>query len=284
MLKLLRAGVYRYCKSVAWWVCVAASFLAAIICVQAEVGIYSSVVDATPLLFVQIIFACLISLIAGREVSENLIRNKILAGHAKEKALLSEVLLGIAACLILLLVFIITLTAQIGELLSAIPLKVKVLVLLGTILLSIVCIMIDVLISLFFRHYAVSAIVCLLLAVGMAFGAGELQTALQQPEFTTGMEFVYNGKTGKHEVEFVQIKNPNYVQGNRRLFYRFLLNVLPYGHGIEYASVMTDHIQNEDPFQKENGVVIDDNLYYAGGVILFLGVLGMFYFKRKDLK
>ncbi len=284
MLKLLRAGAYRYCKSVAWWVCVAASFLAAIICVQAEISVYSTGIDATPLLFMQIIFACLISLITGREVSENLIRNKIVAGHAKEKALLSEVLLGIAACLILLLVFMITLAVQIDGLLSAIPLKVKALMLLGTILLSIVCIMIDALLSLFFRHYAVSAIVCLLLAVGMAFGAGELQTALQQPEFNTGMEFVYNDKTGKHEVELVQIKNPNYVRGNRRLFYRFLLNVLPYGHGIEYALVMTDYIQNEDPFQKENGVVIDDNLYYAGGVILFLGAFGMFYFKRKDLK
>lgn len=281
MLKLLYAGIYRYCKSAVWWTCVASSVILGVICALSDIGVHSSGVSPSPMFLLQLVFACLAALLVGREVSDHLIRNKLIAGHGKGKVLLSELILNVLASAILLILFLLTIALLNHGALSAVPMNVKATMLLGVILLNVVCVVINVLVSVFIHHCAVSAIVCLLLVCGMCLGAGELSTALNQQEFITETELAYQ-ENGLYEVVHTQVRNPNYVGGARRKMYQLLLNVLPYGHCIEYANVVSDYMQREDPFEK--GVEIGDNAYYAAGTVLILSVAGIFLFKRKELK
>ena len=96
MTKLLRAGISRYMKSVAFWVIVAISLILGLI--AGAVTDYNSSINMLGLL---IVIAIMISLMIGTEFSDGIVRNKLIMGHSKGKVFLSELLLSMISSTVL---------------------------------------------------------------------------------------------------------------------------------------------------------------------------------------
>ena len=282
MVKLLRAGVRRYLRSVIWWLSMAASIICGTL--FGDMTSRESYAEAYPLLYLHVIFACLIALSVGREVSERVIRNKIVAGHTKKSVLLSELILAVSACLLLTVLFLIPMGMLTVEVYSSVPLGVRMTVLAGIMLASTVCSVIDVLICMLIHNRAVSAVVCLILVIGMSLAGTELYTALSQKEFVRDPVFTYNDKTGALDVTMKQERNPRYVDGDQRRVYRFIINCIPYGQAEEYAVIVSDYMQKDLPIDDEQNADLSYNAYYSAGFMIVLVTVGLLAFRRRDLK
>ena len=95
MTKLLRSGISRYMKSMAFWIIVAISLILGLIAgaVTDYLGIN--------MLGLLIVIAILISLMIGTEFSDGIVRNKLIMGHSKGKVFLSELLLSMISSTVL---------------------------------------------------------------------------------------------------------------------------------------------------------------------------------------
>ena len=283
MDKLMRAGIRRYLRSPIWWISVAAALGFGVL--FGEYIPRNHMLEAFPFIYLHLIFACLISLAVGREVSERVVRNKIVAGHTKTKILFSELCLAVIACLILEVLFLTPFISRGGEMLAKLPLDVWMSALFGTLLFNIVCVVINVLISMLIHNRAVSAIACILLVLVMSIGAAEIDTALKQREFVRTPEFIYNEETGLREVIIKQgQENPNYVSGCKRKLYIFLNRCIPYGQAGIYVDTMNDYLQNDLPISEEQEAALQNNWCYSVGVTVVLAFAGAFLFRRRDIK
>ena len=97
MKNLLRAGVRRYTYNIVFWLSIVFTIVVSVLSAKNTREFYF---DDFYCILIFFAFAVLISWIVGRENDEGIFRNKVVSGHTKGQIYISELILGVGACLI----------------------------------------------------------------------------------------------------------------------------------------------------------------------------------------
>ncbi len=106
--------------------------------------------------------------------------------------------------------------------------------------------------------------ICILTAFALFFVTISLYSALAQPEMSEAAVMT----DGEMSIEMMP--NPNYISGIKREIYQFFLDFLPSGQCAQIANL-------EAPHPIRMGI-------YSVIIIVLSNVLGIFGFRKKDIK
>lgn len=173
------------------------------------------------------ILAAGISLFVGMEYSDGTIRNKLIVGYSRKQIYFSNLLTAAASCCLVILAHGIV-TFSIGRLFfggfQIAPGEIIISVA-NALLTSVVYGAIFVCVTMNISNKAASAVVSLVLALGLLYGTSYLASAVMAPEMTYGtVTFTQNGVTHSD-----LMPNPAYISGIKRLIYELLYDLLPTG-------------------------------------------------------
>ena len=179
MSNLLRAGLARYFKHPLTALAAVASL------VTGGIGGRNAVytIDDVYLIALFIAFAAFISLFVGREHGEGGFRNKAVTGYTKGQIFCSEWLLHTAFCLAMLLLFLIGFAPLAHEVLAPVPMGMLALITLCLVMMTVAVITLLCTLSLLISQRAVSAILSVLLVIGLLFASYTIDSALQRPRY-----------------------------------------------------------------------------------------------------
>lgn len=275
MNKLMGANLMRLKKDKIFWIC--AAMMAAIGATVALVAGGSDPQGFTidRVFFVYAIpleFACAVfcSLFIGTEYSDGTIRNKIVVGHSRLSVYLANFLTCALAGLVLAGAYIIPMLA-IGILrLGFFTMGTgPVLALIGISLMMMLAVCaIFTLIAMLCQNKAFVAVLCLVGLLAMLFGSAWLNSRLNEPEMYDS--YVYMDNSGAMETAPSE-PNPNYLSGNKRAVFLFLLELQPAGQ----ALLFTDSMSFAHPWLLP---------LYSLLIIVLTGGAGLAVFRRKDLR
>ena len=278
MRKLVTASFSRLWKNRIFW---AEIGLTALLSVFIVISNYSPEVQAsessrlclddvffTMYLMLGFILAAGISLIVGSEYSDGTIRNKLIIGKTRTQIYFANLFACIIpSCIVLMLHGIISF--GIGYFLWGnfkMPPSQVGIVLLSALLTTFVFSALFVAISMNCSNKAVTAVISLLIVLGLTMLTSTIGNALSETEIT------YDGIT--YTIDSIQfgneIPNPAYISGTQRTVYEFVYDLLPTGQ------LMQMYILDFDRCAR----------WPVLSVVFFLLVtaVGYFMFRRKDIK
>lgn len=275
MSRLLSANFMRLRCSKVFWICTAvmAGFAAVMQWFNyrdmgegVDIVLESDLLVFVPL--VGIVAAAFVGLFTGTEYSDGTIRNKVVIGHRRLDIYLSNLITAAAAgavmCAAYLALYSLIGVAVIGAFTTA----------LKEILIQILCVMvlsaalsaIFTLLAMNNQNKAVSAVICMLLALGLLFAGSYVNGRLEEPEYMGGYYMDESGTLREAEQE----KNPRYLEGTERKIYQFLYDFLPGGQQIQLGSGGAPQ-----PWKLMGYSVIITVVTTAAGVLIF---------RKKDLR
>lgn len=303
MSKLLHAGIRRYCRSIIFWLCI---FLTVVI--GAWSGYQSRQRHGFEMMYVcaeLAIMAILMIWMVGREYEEGIFRNRFVAGFRKGTVYLSELLLGLGACLLLFLIFALLYGAFNSYLLYVLPGSVSVRIVLCFLFINLGVAALFVTISSLIRHRAVTLIVSVLLVTVMAIAGDYVHNALGQPEYYYIVPDRVETSDTVQELtpllEEYRVKNEYYLDGWLRPVAQVLddLNFLQSieeelaalarytgfasydnGRGFTYW----DSPDSQFSYEEGQDEMYTENLYYAPVILVVTSVLGYCLFRKKEFK
>ncbi|HCT16130.1 MAG TPA: ABC transporter permease [Ruminococcaceae bacterium] len=215
-----------------------------------------------------ILLAVLTSLFVGNEYSNGTIRNKIIAGHRRICIYLSNLIVCIAAGIVMCAAYTVP-HVCLGLLLNGrfgSPARTVILYIgLSAALITAVATLF-VLIAMLCQNKAHTAAGCILLAFILLLFGVYITSSLNEPEYLPAYTYIENGVT----VEEPETKNPNYVSGTKREIYEFLQDFMPGGQMLQLADM-----------EVENPPIL---AVYDGIIFIAATACGIIAFKRKDLK
>ncbi|MDL2258177.1 ABC transporter permease [Eubacteriales bacterium OttesenSCG-928-K08] len=220
-------------------------------------------------IIVPVLAAVFCSLFLGTEYSDGTMRNKLMIGHSRAVIYLSSLIISITATLLMCLAFLLGVCAVGIPLLGGLttPLPHFFIMLLGSVVLVCAVCAILTVICMLISNKAIIAIVSILCMVGLLLLAISIDSRLQEPEFYSNVVFTENGTV--HPPDEL-IPNPAYLTGAKRAVYEYAYDILPTGQALQYSRMSAEHLWQMP-------------LYSLA--ILFLSTwLGVFFFKRKDLR
>lgn len=236
MRKLLHANLNRLCKDKIFFAEIAFSAIFSVFIVIAnyspeiqamENKLYLEDVFFTMYLILGFILAAGISLIVGTEYSDGTIRNKLIVGKTRPQIYFSNLIASaIPSCLVLIVHGIIT--YGIGYFLFGnfkMSIEQVITALVSALMVTFVFSALFTAIAMNCSNKAITAVVSLLLVLGLVYFSSAIGNALSEPETT------YDGVTITTDgVEFGdEIKNPAYVKDSQRTLYEFVYDLLPTG-------------------------------------------------------
>lgn len=224
MSKLLHAGVRRYFRSKIFWIALGAALLLGLI--LGVVTHNEMYLEDTRVNGAFIIFAVLISIQIGTEHEDGIFRNKIISGHTKGKIFISELILGIGACLIIFLSIAALFTLTNTGMLSKLPADILIKTFLAFLCVNIAIAALFVTLSALIPHRAFSPIVCILIFLALMVAAASLHELLDRPQFLYDHITDHNGQLIPNGDPR---QNPNYIGGALRHIFEFMLDFLPQG-------------------------------------------------------
>ncbi|MBQ8861947.1 MAG: hypothetical protein IJ021_04295 [Clostridia bacterium] len=234
MLKLIRAGIFRYMHSTAFKVCSALSFISGLLFAY---GIYKDVSLRESWFFIAtVIFAALISISVGGEISL-CTKNKLAAGYSKTQIFFSELICACLAVLFLFALFFALSFVMNMRLLPHIPLKLALSYIFGFMCISVLFVTVFFFITCIIPKKAVAAILCLVLSVSLYYTSTQVENALSKPEFLRHATMDENGEWVKFETE-----NPEYIKEPLRGAYTFYRNINPFGQREEYEEIIYPYL------------------------------------------
>ena len=277
MSNLLRAGLARYLKNPLAVIAAVASLVIGLL--GGRNAVFT--VDDVYLIALFIAFAAFISLFVGREHGEGGFRNKAVTGFTKGQIFFSEWLLHTVFCLCLLLLFLVGFAPLAHEVLSPVPARV-----LALIALCFVCMMVAVVtllcvLSMLVSSRAVSAILSVLLVIGLLFASYGINDTLSRPKY-----YMIGRYDEENVLTLEQKEDPRYVDGAARTFLTHLNYALPLGQsepliqfiGIwNYEETWVDHDFSQLKIVKFLPL-------YSLGLTALVGGIGYVIFRRRDLK
>lgn len=226
-------------------------------------------VDSTLFTFLFIIgiaLSILIGLFVGTDYNDGTIRNKIITGQSRTNIYMANFITSAAAGLILC-IWGLAVNLAIGIPLFGIP-KIPWPFLgslfLDAVLASIAYAAIFNLISMLCSNKSHTVILCILTALVLFFLAIFLYSALSQPEMYEAA-VITDGET-----HIEMMPNPGYLTGIKREIYQFFMDFLPGGQCAQIANLEVAHPVRMGIYS----IIITS-------VSTFLGI---FYFRRKDIK
>lgn len=276
MIKLLSTAFARLRRNKVFWLAVLVSFAVSAVnilnsCRHYDPEIISEInnldhyyFDIIPML--SIVFAAFTGLFLGTEYSDGVIRNKIISGHTRSNIYLSDFIVTFFASLCMLI-------AVLAGGLVGIPtfgwLKMPT----GQFILYIViCVMFTAALSAIFTfigmlisNKAASAVLSILLSLGLILVASVIFNALGEPEMSSGAIITMDG------IQMMEPHpNPRYIGGTLRKVFQFIIDFLPTGQGIQMANS-----EIASPVQM---------ILYSVFITFGVSAGGIFTFRKKNLK
>lgn len=205
------------------------------------------------------------SLFLGTEYGDGTVRNKLIAGHTRQNIYLANLTVSFTASLCMLL------TWFLGGLIG-VPILGFWKMGSGVLLYILLAVCFTAAFSAIFTaiamlcpNRAISAVLVILVFLGLMLWGSTLYNRLSQPEFTNDVLITADGiQMGD------PVPNPSYLTGNARKVYEFLLDVLPAGQGIQLFDLTVAH-----PLR----------MVIASFVVTAVTTMGgIFIFQRKNLK
>lgn len=273
MIKLLNAGFERLRKNKIFWLLITFTIGLALILIftqYSDMKEYNEVKKIEQLILnysmmMGIVIAIFTSLFLGVEYSDGTIRNKISIGHKRINIYLSNLIIIAITSLFSYILFMLLIS------IIGIPLFGKITISISTLLSLIGCGLLMVIslssiftfIAMMISNKTITAIVSIMLAFGLMFGALICLLNLDR------QEYVQQGSLVNEEIKYEEVKNPKYPSEKERKIYQTLLDVNPAGQGFQIAG----RIANVKilPF------------YSLGIVVIFTGI-GIMLFNKKELK
>lgn len=263
MSKLLYANFSRMIKSKLFLIGLGFMFFAgSFLCFQQYrqlVGYHAQVkLDSTFFVYtlmIGVISAIFCSLFVGVEYNDGTMRNKIIAGYKRTEIYFSNLIVNIVASFLMcgsyMLANLVVGIPMIGTL--TIPASKALTIVLGSLITVVAFCSIFTMISLLVSSKAIAPIMCILFVfLSIAF-LNEVQRVLDNPPTW------YDGTV-----------NTAYVGGEEREKLEFIYNVFPAGQEMQYAR---RDIKN-----------INEMCLYSAGVTVIATGLGVFFFRRKNIK
>lgn len=305
MNKLLRSGMRRYVHSIVFWLAIAVTVATAIVCGYNARDLYF---DDVYIIIELAATAAMVSWLVGREYGEGIFRNKVVSGHSKGRVFMSELIMGVGACVGMYLIFVAIFLCFNSYIIGAVPVAPAMKIFVSCLLANACIAAIFVTVSCLIPQRAIVAIVNILLVFAMSFAGYSLQKQLNQPEFISEYDFKevsYVDSAGDVHVEFEPdwdterlVENKRYVDSPLREIYGVVNNILPYSHVIDAESFTSNWFGYNDYFggestwensanldvPSENNQELNSNLIYSAIVFLFVSCIGYICFRRKDLK
>ncbi len=275
MRKLLRADFSRLWKDKIFWLGTLFMFGLGIFAVCSK---YSDIIRYNAhsflddvllvyVLYVGFLSAIFCSLFLGTEYSDGTIRNKMVVGHLRTSIYLSNWLTSIVAAIIMAAVFLLsycTLGSFLLEAPGTPPRRLLFYMLAG---IFTVCAFVSMysMLAMLITKKSSSAVICLLVFIGLLILAMTIKAKLDAPEFIPAYSMAKDG------VEKLSPEpNPKYLQPAARKVYQFFLDLLPAGQGIQLVRLDVLH-----PFLI---------MLYSVMISIITTAAGIFNFKRKDIK
>lgn len=222
-------------------------------------------------LTIAILIPAFVSLFVGTEYSDGTIRNKMIIGHTRTCIYLSNLIVCSTAGLGFCISYII------GVIVAGLPLytidtgilESTVILVLCSFVMSIAFTALCVLTAMLCQNKALTAVINILTAFCLLVISLYITSRLSQPEVYPG--FGLNTETGKVEMA-EDVPNPSYLRGTEREVYQFFNDFLPTGQAV--------NITQAGGTAQSPGLL---TAYSASIIIVSTGV-GMFVFKKKDIK
>ncbi|MCQ4637714.1 ABC transporter permease [Anaerovorax odorimutans] len=220
-------------------------------------------------ILVGIVAAVFCSLYLGTEYSDGTMRNKLIVGHTRPGIYLANLIVCISAGFLMVLAYLIPAIGLGMPLLGTFSAdgKIIVLTLLGSLIMVLALTAIFTLVSMLIQNKAFAAVVAIVGIFALLFAAISIANILNAPptyegySFTNDSGVVQSGET---------IPNPRYVSGTKREVYETVLEILPTGQALEYASMGAAHTWRM-------------SLYSLAITVITTGA-GILVFRRKDIK
>lgn len=218
------------------------------------------------LFIIGIVMSVLISLFIGTDYSDGTIRNKIIIGQSRNSIYAAN-LVTCAFMGLLLFLWGLAVNLAIGIPLFGMPqmpANTFGLLFLDSLLAIIAYASIFNVIGMLCSNKAHSVMICILTAFVLLFIAIFIYSELAQPEMYEAIS-ITNG-----ESSLEMMANPNYISGIKREIYQFFMDFLPSGQCSQIGNLEVPH-----PFRM--GI-------YSLLIIIVSNILGIFCFRKKDLK
>ena len=297
MYNLLRACSWKYIKSTAFWVSLIGAAICGVLCWPSH-GL-DTFIDVSDVLsaVVYMICAAMISLNVGKEYSDGTFRNKIIVGHTKAKIFLSEMLVGLAACALVYLVFAVSFSAVCAERVFGIKSEALIRIPMAILLASLGLSAMFVLISMLCSNKSVALIVTLVTLLVMVIAVDMAGTALWRSEMHTEKyipHVVMDETTGEPIIDptnggYVLVTDndpkyidPNYISEPTRAVLTAIYDVLPAGAIDQYVAEIYPYFEGKFPNQYD---LYPRYLPYVSAVVLAVLIFaGAMLFAKKDIK
>lgn len=279
MNKLLKANFSRLKSETSLWLVAGATLGIAIAFVLdrgmisrnpnydgAEITLNSVMFEFLP--FIGLLFAVFTAPYIGKEYSDKTMRNKLIVGHKRENIYISNYIICFVGSLFIYAMLLVggfavgipylgSWQGDISTLITYILMGVFFTASLASVL-TMLCMLCS--------KRSVSAVACVILALGLMILASSIYNALSEPEMTRELiSYTVDG------VELGDpVPNPMYVGGFKRTVCEFLVQFLPTGQGILIANEEVTH------------PVL--NIIYSMATTVIVNFCGIAAFKKKDIK
>lgn len=218
--------------------------------------------------FMVVLSAVLASLFLGTEHSDGAIRNKIIVGNRRHQIYLANLSAVYLGSLLLCACFLVPYLAVGIPLLGFYQTEISVILLnlLTAAVLMLAVTSIYTALTMLNQNKAIVVAVCILLSFAILMVGAYINAALTAPEFLDGISI--DQATGVLQQEV--IPNPRYLRGTMRKVFEFFYDFLPGGQAIQLSSM-----EVAAPWRL---------MAYSLAISLVSSTVGIFFFRRKDLK
>lgn len=221
--------------------------------------------------FSGIFIAAFMGLFISVEHSDGTLRNKLTVGHTRAAVYLSNLIVCAAASVVFTAAWVVGGMVGIPVLgFWSIGADQLLLAAVVSVLSAITISTVFLLVSMLSTNKAVTAVVCILLSLGLIVTASYFYNDLCEPEMVSGMTITMEG--GLQIMD--PTPNPYYVAEPLRTAYVSIVNILPTGQQMLLANIKSGENFSVYPLQ-------------IGGSVLLTALttaVGLFLFRRKDLR
>ncbi len=207
------------------------------------------------------------SLFSGTEYSDGTIRNKLIVGHTRFSVYCSSLLVSLSASISVALAFALPYMVLGFSMLEAPKASAGVLFFMALLSLFVITAYVSIfhMLSMLITKKSTSAVICMLAFIVLFVLAIVIKGKLDAPEFVQNYSMTIDG------IELMSPEsNPKYLQPEARRVYQFFFEVLPSGQSLQIAAIDVVH-----PYLL---------MLYSAVTSAAITVLGIFFFKKKNLK
>ena len=279
MSRLLSADFAKLKKNKFFWLCMAGMAVFALFMKIMDYVSMREYSDSVPsfesllliyTLVIGFLMAAFISLFVGTEYSDGTIRNKLIIGHTRVSIYLSNLITCFAAGVMMCLAYLIPALA-VSVLLcrsDTTDFRMLLLMILYSFVLTLAFTSLYTLAGMICQNKALTAVITILVICFFSVASIYISAKLNEPEtYPEISAFADDGTVTSAR----QIPNPGYVRGTQREVYQFLNDFLPTGQSV---ILMRGDTEASTPLLP----------LYSAGIAVAASGIGIFIFRKKDIK